>query len=181
MKKILKFDNIFELYEAMFDQLGEEESVFLVSNFDTVWDIAQFFMGAEFKIQYAEVDAYEYDKEYLLYVQWYDGLKTLSVEKVFNEEQGKYYGVCGVGFVDGKVDAQFLEDSLTNEATKNDYTPILFKFAGDDECPCTSKDIVVETSDDGYVIYKVPEELECLTSSLDHVIEDFQAALQLGS
>ena len=175
MKKILKFDDILELYVAMLDQLKREESVFLVSNFDTVWNIAQFFMDAGFKMQYAEVDAYEYDKEYLLYAQYYDGLKTLSVEKVFDEEQEKYYGVCGLGFVDGEVDAQFLEDTLTNEATKNDYTPILFKFAEDDECPCTSKDIVVETSDDGYVIYKIPEELECLTSSLDDVIENFQA------
>lgn len=125
MNDYLKFEDIYELLDAMYNVLETDGQVSLVGDFNLLKDVVEILWedDVEYTPMYIQIDRYEYDREYVLEI---DGTK-ISFEPAYNYETERYYGVDGTVFVDDKVNIKFIKD-VRNNGNIDDFTPVVFRI-----------------------------------------------------
>lgn len=115
---MLNFDSIEDLVSYMFEQLDGDEPVSVVANKELSVSIIQEFL--EYKnviLKYANVDDYEYDKEYI--VTLHDDCDSdswdIAIEPIYNYEKEMYFGTDGYVLFHEDVNSKAMLDMQNNE------------------------------------------------------------------
>lgn len=115
---MLNFNNIEDLVSHMFEQIDDAEPVSVVANKDLSISIVQELL--EYKnviLKYANVDDYEYDKEYI--VTLHDDLDAdswdIAIEQIYNYEKEMYFGTDGYVLFHEDVNSKAMLDMQNNE------------------------------------------------------------------
>ena len=116
--KMLNFDNIEDLVAYMFDKLGDDESVSVVANKDLALSIVKELLDYnDVILKYANVDDYEYDKEYI--VTLHDDINSdswdIAIEQIYNYEKEMYFGTDGYVLFHEDVNSKVMIDMQNNE------------------------------------------------------------------
>lgn len=112
------FEDIEELVSHMFEKLDGDEPISVVADKDLAVDIMLELLTYDNVIlNFANVDTYDYDKEYL--VSLYDDTDTdywyVSIEQIYNYEKEKYFGTDGYVLFHEDVNSKALVDMQNNE------------------------------------------------------------------
>lgn len=115
---MLNFKNIEDLASHMFEKLNGDEPVSVVANKDLAISIMQELL--EYKnviLKYANVDDYEYDKEYI--VTLHDDCDSdswdIAIESIYNYEKEMYFGTDGYVLFHEDVNSKAMLDMQNNE------------------------------------------------------------------
>lgn len=115
---MVNFNNIEDLVSYMFAQLDGDEPVSIVANKELSVSIIQELL--EYKnviLKYANVDDYEYDKEYI--VTLHDDLDAdswdIAIEQIYNYEKEMYFGTDGYVLFHEDVNSKAMLDMQNNE------------------------------------------------------------------
>lgn len=115
---MLNFNNIEDLVSHMFEKLDGDESVSVVANKELSVAIIQELL--EYKnviLKYANVDDYEYDKEYI--VTLHDDCDSdswdIAIEPIYNYEKEMYFGTDGYVLFHEDVNSKAMLDMQNNE------------------------------------------------------------------
>lgn len=115
---MLNFENIEDLVSHMFEKLDGDEPVSIVANKELSVSIIQEFL--EYKnviLKYANVDDYEYDKEYI--VTLHDDCDSdswdIAIEPIYNYEKEMYFGTDGYVLFHEDVNSKAMLDMQNNE------------------------------------------------------------------
>lgn len=111
------FENIEELVAHMFEKL-DDDLVSVVADKDLAVAIMKELLDYDNVIlNFANVDTYDYDKEYL--VSLYDDTDTdywyVSIEQIYNYEKEKYFGTEGYVLFHEDVNSKALVDMQNNK------------------------------------------------------------------
>lgn len=115
---MLNFDNIEELVAYMFEKLGADESVSVVADKDLSLSIVKELLDYnDVILKYANVDDYEYDREYI--VTLHDDIDSdswdVSIEPIYNYEKKMYLGTDGYVLFHEDVNSKAMIDMQNNE------------------------------------------------------------------
>lgn len=145
---MLNFNNIEDLVSHMFEKLDGDESVSVVANKELSVSIIQEFL--EYKnviLKYANVDDYEYDKEYI--VTLHDDCDSdswaIAIEPIYNYEKEMYFGTDGYVLFHEDVNSKAMLDMQNNENIElsgHDWFTI-----GEEESDDTDEDDTDEETD----------------------------------
>lgn len=114
----------------LLDNLDENGSASLVSDFNTVWNVAMDFVKEDIEFEFIDLNT-DYEKEYYLtLMEDEDGEVTMGVERAFCD--GKYLATDGLVFVEDTVNPKYFSDMRSNKIVK-DFVPIVFSFGSSDE------------------------------------------------
>lgn len=115
---MLNFENIEDLVSHMFEKLDGDEPVSIVANKELSVSIIQELL--EYKnviLKYANVDDYEYDKEYIVILHndcdadsW-----DIAIEQIYNYEKEMYFGTDGYVLFHEDVNSKAMLDMQNNE------------------------------------------------------------------
>lgn len=115
---MLNFENIEDLVSHMFEKLDGDEPVSIVANKELSVSIIQELL--EYKnviLKYANVDDYEYDKEYIVTLHndcdadsW-----DIAIEQIYNYEKEMYFGTDGYVLFHEDVNSKAMLDMQNNE------------------------------------------------------------------
>lgn len=115
---MLNFKNIEDLVSYMFKQVNREEDISIVANKELSVSIIQELL--EYKnviFKYANIDDYEYDKEYI--VTLHDDCDSDSwnivIEPIYNYEKEMYFGADGYVLFHEDVNSKAMIDMQNNE------------------------------------------------------------------
>lgn len=115
---MLNFENIEDLVSYMFEKLDGDDPVSVVANKDLSISIIQELL--EYKnviLKYANVDDYEYDKEYI--VTLHDDCDSdswdVAIEPIYNYEKEMYFGTDGYVLFHEDVNSKVMIDMQNNE------------------------------------------------------------------
>lgn len=115
---MLNFENIEDLVSHMFERLDGDEPVSVVANKELSVAIIQELL--EYKnviLKYANVDDYEYDKEYI--VTLHDDCDSdswdIAIEPIYNYEKEMYFGTDGYVLFHEDVNSKAMLDMQNNE------------------------------------------------------------------
>lgn len=115
---MLNFENIEDLVSYMFEKLDGDDPVSVVANKELSVSIIQELL--EYKnviLKYANVDDYEYDKEYI--VTLYDDRDSdswdISIEPIYNYAKEMYFGTDGYVLFHEDVNSKAMLDMQNNE------------------------------------------------------------------
>lgn len=115
---MLNFNNIEDLVSHMFEKLDGDEPVSVVANKELSVSIIQELL--EYKnviLKYANVDDWEYDKEYI--VTLHEDCDTaswdVSIEPIYNYEKEMYFGTDGYVLFHEDVNSKAIIDMQNNE------------------------------------------------------------------
>lgn len=115
---MLNFENIEDLVSHMFEKLDGDEPVSIVANKELSVSIIQELLEYNNVIlKYANVDDWEYDKEYI--VTLHDDLDTdswdIAIEPIYSYENEKYLGTDGYVLFHENVNSKAMVDMQNNE------------------------------------------------------------------
>lgn len=115
---MLNFENIEDLVSYMFEQLDGDDPVSVVANKELSVSIIEELL--EYKnviLKYANVDDYEYDKEYI--VTLHDDCDSdswdISIEPIYNYEKEMYFGTDGYVLFHEDANSRAMIDMQNNE------------------------------------------------------------------
>lgn len=115
---MLNFENIEDLVDYMFEKLDGDEPVSVVANKELSVSIIQELL--EYKnviLKYANVDDYEYDKEYI--VTLHDDCDSdswnIAIEPIYSYEKEMYFGTDGYVLFHEDVNSKAMLDMQNNE------------------------------------------------------------------
>lgn len=115
---MLNFENIEDLVSHMFEKLDGDEPVSIVANKELSVSIIQELL--EYKnviLKYANVDDYEYDKEYI--VTLHDDCDSdswdVAIEPIYSHENEKYLGTDGYVLFHEDANSKAMLDMQNNE------------------------------------------------------------------
>jgi len=175
---MLNFENIEDLVAHMFDKLDGDEPVSVVADKKFSVAIMQELLNYEnVDLNYANVDAYDYDKEYL--VSLYDDTDTdywhVSINQIYNYEKDKYFGADGYVLFHEDVNSKALVDMLNNE-----FMPLgdhdWFVIEEDEKDNDTDETETVEKSDNGEYSISVKYNLD--TREAEKIIQDMERRIE---
>lgn len=145
---MLNFENIEDLVSHMFEKLDGDEPVSIVANKELSVSIIQELL--EYKnviLKYANVDDYEYNKEYI--VTLHDDCDSdswdIAIEPIYNYEKEMYFGTDGYVLFHEDVNSKAMLDIQNNENIElsgHDWFTI-----GEDELEDTEEDDTDEETD----------------------------------
>lgn len=145
---MINFYNIEDLVSHMFEKLDGDEPVSVVANKELSVAIIQELL--EYKnviLKYANVDDYEYDKEYI--VTLHDDCDSdswdIAIEPIYNYEKEMYFGTDGYVLFHEDVNSKAMLDMQNNENIElsgHDWFTI-----GEDELEDTEEDDTDEETD----------------------------------
>jgi hypothetical protein len=168
--------SIEHLEDIMIENLEENKSVSLVSDFETVWEIAMDFHRYEdVEFEYVDINT-DYDKEYYLTLMMDDDNNaTMAIEKAFCEEIDNYLATDGIVFIEDTVDYKYLTDVKNNKHLKDgDFTPIIFTFDTDDEKDNKCDDCLFgKEVTDSQVRFFVPACMDELVKAIDNLMDKY--------
>lgn len=181
---MLNFDSIEDLVSYMFEQLDGDEPVSVVANKELSVSIIQEFLEYKNVIpKYANVDDYEYDKEYIVTLHDDCNLDSwdIAIEPIYNYEKEMYFGTDGYVLFHEDINSKAMLDMQNNENVElsgHDWFTI-----GEDELEDTNKDNEEtesanddsnESKDSGYsVTVKVDLDIE----EAEEIIRDMEKNL----
>ncbi len=115
---MLKFEHVEELAAYMFEKIDGDDPVSVVVDKDLAVDVMKELLDYNNVIlNFANVDIYDYDKEYI--VSLYDDTDTdywhVSIEQLYNYEKEMYFGTDGYILFHEDVNSKALVDMLNNE------------------------------------------------------------------
>jgi len=115
---MLNFNNIEELVSHMFTKLEGDEPVSVVANKDLAVAVMKELLDYDNVIlNFANVDTYDYDKEYI--VSLYDATDTdywyVDIEQIYDYEKDIYLGADGYVLFHEDVNSKALVDMQNNE------------------------------------------------------------------
>lgn len=115
---MLNFKNAEDLVSYMFEKLGVQESVSVVADKDLALSIVKELLDYNSVIlKYANVDDYEYDKEYI--VTLHDDVDSdswdVAIEPIYNYEKEMYFGTDGYVLFHEDVNSKAMIDMQNNE------------------------------------------------------------------
>lgn len=115
---MINFENIEDLASYMFEQLDGDDPVSVVANKELSVSIIEELL--EYKnviLKYANVDDYEYDKEYI--VTLHDDCDSdswdISIEPIYNYEKEMYFGTDGYVLFHEDANSKAMLDMQNNE------------------------------------------------------------------
>ena len=168
--------NIEHLEDILFDNLNEDQSVSVVSNFETIWDIAMDFHRYEdVEFEFVDINT-DYDKEYYLTLMMDEDCNiTMAIEKAFCEEIDNYLATDGIVFIEDTVNSKYLTDVKNNKYLKDsDFTPIIFTFDVDDEKDNKCDDCLFgKEVTDSQVHFFVPVCMDELVKAIDNLMDKY--------
>lgn len=145
---MINFENIEDLVSYMFEQLDGDNPVSVVANKELSVSIIQELL--EYKnviLKYANVDDYEYDKEYI--VTLHDDCDSdswdVTIEPIYNYEKEMYFGTDGYVLFHEDVNSKAMLDMQNNENIElsgHDWFTV-----GEEEFEDTDEDDVDEGTD----------------------------------
>lgn len=141
------FENIEELVSHMFEKLDGDDTVSVVADKDLAVAIMKELLEYDNVIlNFANVDTYDYDKEYL--VSLYDDTDTdywyVSIEQLYNYEKEMYFGTDGYILFHEDINSKALVDMQNNENIElSDYDWFII---GEDEETDDTDEIETEES-----------------------------------
>lgn len=116
---MVNFDNIEDLVAYMFENLDNEDNcVSVIANKDLALSIVKELLDySDTILKYANVDDYEYDKEYI--VTLYDDVDSdswdVAIEPIYNYEKEMYFGTDGYVLFHEDVNSKAMIDMQNNE------------------------------------------------------------------
>ena len=115
---MLNFENIEDLVSHMFEKLDGDEPVSIVANKELSVSIIQELL--EYKnviLKYANIDDYEYDKEYIvtLHNDCDSDSWDIAIEPIYNYEKKMYLGTDGYVLFHEYVNSKAMLDMQNNE------------------------------------------------------------------
>lgn len=115
---MLNFENIEDLVSYMFEKLDGDEPVSVVANKELSVSIIQELL--EYKnvvLKYANVDDYEYDKEYIVSLNNDSDSDSwdIAIEQIYNYEKEMYFGTDGYVLFHENVNSKAMIDMQNNE------------------------------------------------------------------
>lgn len=115
---MLNFENIEDLVDYMFEKLDGDEPVSIVASKELSVSIIQELLEYNNVIlKYANVDDYEYDKEYI--VTLHDDCDSdfwdIAIEPIYNYEKEMYFGTDGYVLFHEDVNSKAMLDMQNNE------------------------------------------------------------------
>lgn len=182
---MLNFNNIEDLVSHMFEKLDGDESVSVVSNKElSVLIIQELLEYNNVILKYANVDDWEYDKEYV--VTLHDDCDSYSwdvaIEPIYSHENEKYLGTDGYVLFHEDVNSKAMIDMQNNENIElsgHDWFTI-----GEDELKNTDEDDEEnelddddsedELNDSGY---SVTVKVDLDTDEVEDIIRDMEKNL----
>lgn len=114
--KMQNFENVEELVARMFEKLDGDEPVSVVADKDLAISIMRELLEyTNIVLKYANINDWDYDKEYL--VSLYDDTDYwyVSIEQIYNYEKEKYLGTVGYVLFHEDVNSKALVDMQNNE------------------------------------------------------------------
>lgn len=168
-RRIIDIENI-ELLEAkILDEMETMETVSVVSNLDTIWDLAMILHDDGVEFELIDIDKYDYNKEYMLTVKDNGSEYTMAIEKAFNEEKEMYFGTDGLIFIDDSVNSRVIIDMKENEFCDPHF--VIFSL-GSNKDKCSECEIERQ-QEDTMVVYRIPLCLDFLIDYIDSAIDNW--------
>lgn len=112
------FENVEDLVSHMFEELDGDDPVSVVADKDLAVEIIKELLNYENVIlNFANIDTYYYDKEYLvsLYDDTYTDYWYVSIEQIYDYENDMYFGTDGYVLFHEDVNSKALVDIQNNE------------------------------------------------------------------
>ncbi len=161
----MKFNNVDELCFKMIHTSDVYDSVNMISNFQTAWDVFTLLVKSGYDISLVEIDG-DYDREYVVSI--YD--HTVSLCESYDYSSNKYLGIEGIIFIDeNNVNSKFVVDCRSNDFIR-DFHPVYFEFGNEDDCDECS---ITSSINGHYMTFSIPICLERLTDKIEHLIYDY--------
>lgn len=115
---MFNFDNVEDLVAYMFENVDGEEPISVVANEELAVSIIKELLEYEHvNLKYANVDGWEYDKEYIVTLN--DDIDTddwdIAIEPIYNYEKEMYFGTDGYVLFHEDVNSKAMIDMQNNE------------------------------------------------------------------